>query len=390
MSLVNAAIEKTISSKGNTFCKFLTANDSGETGGHQSGYLISNSALKMFFTKPREELDKVSKQIIKVKWHNDFETESCITWYESKKELRITKLGKGFSFRGAEYTGALFVLIKVSESDYEGYIFEQEEDIDSYLDCFGLTPVDLNRMVYNDLTFEGREKLVLGEYAKNFGGNFPSSVEMSKAARMIYDAVSVAKVDSVKRPDDALVGWVREEYNLFQALENELYSCVLKQGFRTVDEFVELANKVLNRRKSRAGKSLEHHLAALFLNNEVKFAEQVVTEGNKKPDFIFPSGEAYHDLTFPTYKLTMLAAKTTCKDRWRQILNEADRLKDDKKYLCTLQQGISVAQMNEMRDEGVVLVVPKPHISAYSKEVQDRIWTVQKFISYVKERELLT
>ena len=46
-----------------------------------------------------------------------------------------------------------------------------------------------------------------------------------------------------------------------------------------------------------------------------------------------------------------LAAKTTCKDRRRQVINEADRLRDKPKFLCTLQQGISPAQMDEMQAE---------------------------------------
>lgn len=54
-------------------------------------------------------------------------------------------------------------------------------------------------------------------------------------------------------------------------------------------------------------------------------------------------------------KLCTLAAKTTCKDRWRQILNEADRLRDEHKYLCTMQQGISATQMDEMRAEKVIV-----------------------------------
>ena len=33
-----------------SYCKFLSANDSGETGGHQSGVLISKSAKSLFFT----------------------------------------------------------------------------------------------------------------------------------------------------------------------------------------------------------------------------------------------------------------------------------------------------------------------------------------------------
>ena len=81
------------------------------------------------------------------------------------------------------------------------------------------------------------------------------------------------------------------------------------------------------------------------------------------------------------------AAKTTCKDRWRQILNEADRLRDENKYLCTMQQGISAAQMDEMQAEKVVLVVPKAYHSAFPKEKRDRIWTLGKFVRYVKEME---
>ncbi|MBR4399001.1 MAG: hypothetical protein IKT05_07485, partial [Fibrobacter sp.] len=110
-----------------------------------------------------------------------------------------------------------------------------------------------------------------------------------------------------------------------------------------------------------------------------------ITEGNKRPDFIFPSKKAYHDLAYPTNKLISLAAKTTCKDRWRQVLNEANRLKDDYKYLCTLQQGISTAQLDEMQAEKVRLIVPKPYIGTYPKERRQEIWSLGKFIAYVHE-----
>jgi type II restriction enzyme len=43
--------------------------------------------------------------------------------------------------------------------------------------------------------------------------------------------------------------------------------------------------------------------------------------------------------------------------------------------------------MDEMQKEKVVLVVPKPYIVSYPKDRQDRIWTLEKFVSYVKEIE---
>ena len=95
----------------------------------------------------------------------------------------------------------------------------------------------------------------------------------------------------------------------------------------------------------------------------------------------------YHDMAFSVENLCTLAAKTTCKDRWRQILNEADRLRDENKYLCTMQQGISSAQMDEMQAENVVLVVPEPYIVSYPKDRRDRIWTIGQFVDYVKKME---
>ena len=189
------------------------------------------------------------------------------------------------------------------------------------------------------------------------------------------------------RPDDKLLDWTEVEYRLFRAIEHERYGVLIKNGFSDVEKFIELANQVLNRRKSRAGKSLEHHLSSLFTGNSITFTSQAVTEGNKKPDFIFPSVEAYHDASFPVDKLASLAAKTTCKDRWRQVLNEADRLRSKNKFLCTLQQGISSAQLEEMKSEKVVLVVPEKYIKTYPEKYQNDIWTVKKFIEYIKEIE---
>ena len=82
-----------------------------------------------------------------------------------------------------------------------------------------------------------------------------------------------------------------------------------------------------------------------------------------------------------------LAAKATSKDRWRHVLNEANRKKESPIYLSTLQQGISRAQMDEMQDENVILVVPKPYISSYPRDRQGRIWTLARFVKYIQEIE---
>lgn len=385
--LVLKAVESVLSGH-ESYCKFLTANDSGETGGHQSGILISKTAQRMLFAEREIKENHICKKTGKILWQDDFERECTFTWYESKNELRITGFGRGFPFLCPEYTGALFVFIKENSEYFKGFFFNTDDDIQEFLDSFGLTPAETNRpIVIDSATLETKEKAAMNLYIERLLVDFPSSIEMSSAARKIVLDIYTNDLLSVKNPDAALLLWTETEYRLFREIERSRYGDTIAKGFNSVDDFIALANQVLNRRKSRAGKSLEHHLATIFDDNKIIYKDQATTEGNKKPDFLFPSEEAYHDMNYTVDKLCTLAAKTTCKDRWRQILNEADRLRDKNKYLCTMQPGISSAQMDEMQAEKVILVVPKPFISSYPKDKQNRIWTISKFVDYVKEME---
>lgn len=74
--------------------------------------------------------------------------------------------------------------------------------------------------------------------------------------------------------------------------------------------------------------------------------------------------------------------KTTCKDRWRQILNEADRI--PVKHLLTLQEGVSEGQFREMTEAGVQLVVPVPLVSSFPKSVQPHLQSLESFIGDVR------
>lgn len=371
------------------FCKFLSANDTGLTGGHQAGIYISKPSIPILFDEPGEKGQNKEKWV-KVKWHDDFETDTRFIYYGqgTRNEYRITNFGRGFPFLKPEYTGALFIFVQDSSEDYQGFVLNTEDEIDQFLDAFGISPTETNRLIDTHMVApELHEKLEFDKFISELEEDFPSSEIMSAAARRIQDTVFDHQEFICTNPDRKLLDWTDVEYRLFRALEYARYGEIINRGFATVEEFIVTANQVLNRRKSRAGKSLEHHLAAIFDGNQIIYQSQAITEGNKKPDFLFPSQAAYHDATFPTDKLISLAAKTTCKDRWRQVINEADRLRGSRKFLCTLQQGISAAQMDEMEAEQVVLVVPKPYIQTYPKDRQERIWTVGKFVQFVKETE---
>ncbi|MDD3907614.1 MAG: type II restriction endonuclease, partial [Bacteroidales bacterium] len=217
--------------------------------------------------------------------------------------------------------------------------------------------------------------------------DFPSTEMMSTYARDSYlNAFNVSENTIEKKPDEQLLRWIDAEYELFKFLEIKQYGERIKSPFASVEELVTFSNTILNRRKSRAGKSLEHHLAKIFTVSNLKFEAQVITEENKRPDFIFPGSNEYHDFTFPGDKLTCLGAKTTCKDRWRQVINEADRVSI--KHLFTLQQGISKNQLTEMYSNNVCLVVPKPYLKSFDKSFQDKILSLDRFTYLVKEKQI--
>lgn len=176
------------------------------------------------------------------------------------------------------------------------------------------------------------------------------------------------------------------EFEMFRSLEENIELPLIRQGFSSIEEFVSRAQTILQRRKARSGRSLELHTRAIFLEEQLRegidFAHQPESDLGKRPDFLFPSQTAYRDSKFPDASLRMLAVKTTCKDRWRQILNEASRVKE--KHLLTLQEGVSENQFREMTEARVKLVVPKSLISAYPVTVQPHVQTLESFIADVR------
>jgi hypothetical protein len=110
-----------------------------------------------------------------------------------------------------------------------------------------------------------------------------------------------------------------------------------------------------------------------------------VTERKNRPDFLFPGAVAYHDSGFAPDRLTMLAAKTTAKDRWRQITKEADRI--PLKHLPTLEPAISPARTTQMQDSGVQLVVPASIHAEYTREQSKALLDLRRFTELLRERQ---
>ncbi|MGH9322079.1 MAG: type II restriction endonuclease [Vicinamibacteria bacterium] len=210
-----------------------------------------------------------------------------------------------------------------------------------------------------------------------FGDVFPSTWEFSAFARE-----ELGLSDEIDT-DELLIRWIEREEELFRALEEYIVRRKLEGGFSNVDDFIGFSLSVHNRRKSRMGYALENHLRAILEDREIPHSYNEETENRARPDFLFPGIEQYRDESFPPDRLHMLGAKSTCKDRWRQVLSEAERIPE--KHLITLEPGISEGQTNEMRASGLRLVVPAGLHDTYSAPQRAWLLTLEGFLELVRE-----
>lgn len=372
-----------------SFCKFISANDAGTTGAHQEGFYIPKNSYSLAFDKPGVKGEN-KEHFVKIRWQSDFETTSRFIYYGNgtRNEYRLTRFGKGFPFLSENNVGDLLILVKIESDYFEGFVLQSDEEIEDFFASVGITSQETNQLIPKKITVTAEENLMscFISYLKSLVIDFPSTFDLANNSRNCYIKSHKITDTIIKdNPDKELLNWVFSEYQLFKMIENDRYIEKIKIPFSNVEDLVICANTILNRRKSRAGKSLEHHLAEVFKVCNLAFESQGKTEDNKQPDFIFPNIESYKNNQFDDSKLIFLASKTTCKDRWRQILNEADRIKE--KHLFTLQQGISSNQLKEMYNYGVQLVVPAPYIKSFPDDFKEKILSLDKFISMVHSKQ---
>lgn len=258
------------------FCKFLAANDTGDTGTHQTGIYIAKPAISIIFDSAGVKGTNKDREV-KIKWQDGFETSSRFVYYGqgTRNEYRITRFGRNFPYLRTEHTGDLFVLVKESNEDYLGYFLNTEAEINLFLDYFAMSPADTGGIIQTSaLDIDARLDKAIQVYIQLLDVDFPNTKQMALAAQSIENIVHNHEEEILLKPDKKLLSWVEIEYSLFRKIEQERYGAKISKGFSSVEDFVVLANSVLNKRKSRAGKSLEHHLERIFDYNALRYSAQ--------------------------------------------------------------------------------------------------------------------
>lgn len=142
MNTVLAAAIKTVKTSELSFCKFISPNDAGETGGHQDGFYIPKNSVSLLFDEPGVKGENKEKWVT-IKWSDETTTQSRFIYYGrgSRNEYRITRLGRSFKVED------LFILSKIQEDEYHAFVISEKPEIDFFLKEFGIDSSQTNNLI---------------------------------------------------------------------------------------------------------------------------------------------------------------------------------------------------------------------------------------------------
>lgn len=385
------------------YAKRLAANDTLATNAHQAGpYIPKEFLFNVVPVLNRPDIQNPDYRLpLTIDSHGD-QREVRAVWYNNRlfggtrNEARITNFGgRSSALLDPENTGALAVFVFLIgqggvTTEVRVWVARNASEEEAIEDRIG--PVEPGRWLLWSPAHEIKPELFAAsaqakanchlrpeDMPAGWRTGFPSGLEIIRKTIELRPATGLDV-------DRRIITRRNCEYEVFLSVEevNELPR--IRSGFADIEEFIARAQTILQRRKSRSGKSLELHTREILLEEGfvegTMFSHQPESDPGKKPDFLFPSQDAYKNTDFPAESLRMLAVKTTCKDRWRQILTEANRVAT--KHLLTLQEGVSENQFREMTAEGVRLVVPRELHDSYPESVRPRLLSLEAFIRDVQ------
>ena len=390
--------------------KYLTAVDiqPSRSNQHEFGGLV-RAGFGKYLKTPDTDAIKYQAEFI---YFNDIDEQPLtsageVTWYDSRvkkshrgpelrlyyKTNKITELLSAgdlmiiglrpdntivlfFTRPGTQHEHILCYLFNIKPQNNLFSTRDLEKDKDAIditgnviLQFLGIEPVQLEEVSL-------LEEIVI----EKFGHKFPPTYEFSRYARD-----TLGDMDAVNYPDLTLLEWMQREEELFFALEKVVLKDKISESINSVDEFIKLSLSVQNRRKSRAGYALENHFAEILDRNEIRYQRGAITENRATPDFLFPGASEYHNNSFNDKNLFMLGCKTTCKERWRQVLSEAGRIRI--KHLLTLEPAISETQTTEMSSNDLQLVVPQPLQNTYNQHQQQWLLSLKDFLQLIRDHQ---
>jgi hypothetical protein len=377
--------------------KKLSQNDcgwaDGPENGHQNGAYIPREIRESDFFPALRNINSLKPHIFETRfgtlWPQTGEVkESRLTHYSNKgTEMHFTRVPRevfseltpaslmiGGVLREPVDAVCHWFMIIDSASD-EAELLETIFDLDSSFH-FGLfdpmlithPPKDETEQLIDELNAH----LKAGTLARYIASvcKLPAPHELAKDAQLLYlKQNGLPRLDPyvIECPGDAIMQISRDiEYRLYKRAElrhraaevirivtggDDLVSSVVRR-FPELDSMFLSASQL---RKSRAGRSFEQHISCILSDGEIAFEEQAVT-GGRRPDFVLPDLNILKDSKRSFNDAIVLSAKTTLRERWKQIVMERFNCA---LFLATVDDRVSSEAIEDMSKQGICLVVPE-------------------------------
>lgn len=377
--------------------KKLARNDcawaDGAENGHQNGVYIPREIREAGFFPPLRNTNPDKSHILDARfetvWPSTGETKlSALKHYTNKgTEMHFTRVPRD---EFSNLTPASWLLggtievpighashwfMVIDSAAEEAELLESMFVLDSDFH-FGLFDPDDLPNARPDETEQLIEELAsalrngtLDQFIKQ-ASRMPASEDFALQAQNSWLAENTKeKIDpwSTLNPGDTIMRISRDiEYSLYKRAEVRFRAA---QVLRTISAGADLVNAIVRgfpdldatflsaaqTRKSRAGRSFEHHVGRVFKDGNIRYEEQVIL-GNRRPDFVLPDVVTLKSKTRPFEGAMIVSLKTTLRERWKQLSME--RINGDV-FLATVDDRVTADAIADMADNGIHLLVPE-------------------------------
>lgn len=391
-------IQLWISKSARLFIKKLSRNDcvwaDGAKYGHQNGVYIPREIRETDFFPALTNINFAKPHIFETPFRTVWPItgevkQSNLKHYSNKgPEMHFTGVPRGYFSEltpaslliggtlARQYLDCSHWFMIVDSASDEAELLESMFDLNTDFH-FGLFKPENVLKIPQDEAEQLIDELSKNLNAGNLAGFIASVSTLPAPALLAFQAQQeylseqgYQKLDPyvIENPGDAIMKISRDiEYKLYKRAElrhraAEVVRIITERNVDIVTAvvrgFPELDATFLSasqHRKSRAGRSFEQHIGQLLIDGNISFEAQAVT-GGRRPDFIMPSLIALTDATRSFEDALILSAKTTLRERWKQITLEKFNCA---LFLATVDDRVSAEAINEMQKQEICLVVPE-------------------------------
>lgn len=387
------------------YVKKLALNDwqwTEDTNKHQAGVYIPHEDRDSGFFPKLAQKDRTSgppihEAFFDIHWPEVGKSQQArLVHYTSKgQETHLTNVPKA-PFSGIAPASYLVIARRAAKegNTYQAIVVDSASDeCVSLIDLFEIKPDFLSGRFAPKKAAETQQDRILKFIEEALGAfqagrleafakpyaTIPNTKDMATQARAVYRERHPEVKDfnplNLGAPGDVAMEISRDiEYELFREYELRHRSLALVKVIlgadpkaitiadalrRIIREYPTIDKVCLSaaqQRKSRAGYSFEHHIEQLLIDGKIPHEVQVVIESKKRPDFVLPTLALYRDKDRPRDHALVLSAKTTLRERWKQVMGE---IKNCPLFLATVDDNIAANAIEDMKANGITLVVPE-------------------------------